>query len=117
MVDISTSLHPYSNALCKVRSTKICISHIYYICFSPFITCVIIIGDYVNDFYEQYSLSSVLTADTRRCVNVGLTLAQRRIRWANVKPTLLRRLVSAVFVVNMVRCFMWNRCGNQSHHK
>ena len=34
-------------------------------------------------------------ANTRRWINVGLTLVQRRRRWTNVKPTLIQRLVSA----------------------
>ena len=34
-------------------------------------------------------------ADTRRWINVGFTLIQRRRRWTNVKPTLTQRLVSA----------------------
>ena len=33
--------------------------------------------------------------DTRRWINVGLTLVQRRRRWTNVKPTSIQRLVSA----------------------
>ena len=33
--------------------------------------------------------------DTRRWINAGLTLVQRRRRWTNVKPTLIQRLVSA----------------------
>ena len=34
-------------------------------------------------------------ADTRRLINVGLTLVQYRRRWTSVKPTLIKRLVSA----------------------
>ena len=34
-------------------------------------------------------------ADTRRRINVGLAVVQRRRRWTNVKPTLIHRLVSA----------------------
>ena len=34
-------------------------------------------------------------ADTRRSINVGLKLGQRRRRWTNVKPTMIERLVSA----------------------
>ena len=34
-------------------------------------------------------------ADTRRLINVGLKLGQRRGWWTNVKPTLIQRLVSA----------------------
>ena len=34
-------------------------------------------------------------ADTRRWINVGLTLVQRRRRWTDVKPTLVQRRVSA----------------------
>ena len=34
-------------------------------------------------------------ADTRRWINAGLTLVQRRRRWSNVKPVLIQRLVSA----------------------
>ena len=38
--------------------------------------------------------------DTRRWINVGLTLVQRRRRWTNNKPTLIQRLVSAGQVVH-----------------
>ena len=34
-------------------------------------------------------------ANTRRWTNVGLMLGQRRRRWANIKPTLVQRLVLA----------------------
>ena len=34
-------------------------------------------------------------ADTRRWINVGLTLVQRSRRWTNVKTTLIQRRVSA----------------------
>ena len=34
-------------------------------------------------------------ADTKRWINVCLTLVQPRRRWTNVKPTLIQRLVSA----------------------
>ena len=34
-------------------------------------------------------------ADTRRGINVGLSLVHRRRRWTNVKSTLIQRLVSA----------------------
>ena len=34
-------------------------------------------------------------ADTRRWINVGLTLTHCLLRWTNVKPTLLKRLVFA----------------------
>ena len=37
-------------------------------------------------------------ADTRCWINVGLTLDQRRRRWTNVKPTLIQRLVSVGYV-------------------
>ena len=37
-------------------------------------------------------------ADTRRWMNFGYTLVQRRRRWSNVKPTFIQRLVSAGFV-------------------
>ena len=37
-------------------------------------------------------------ADTRRWINVGLTLVQRRGRWSDVKPTLIQRLVSAGYI-------------------
>ena len=36
-----------------------------------------------------------IPADTKRCNNVGLTLAQRRRRWTNGKSTLIQRIVSA----------------------
>ena len=32
--------------------------------------------------------------DTRRCINAGFTLVQRRRRWSNVKPTLIQLLNS-----------------------
>ena len=32
--------------------------------------------------------------DTRRSINVGLKLGQRRRRWTNVKPTMIQRLES-----------------------
>ena len=38
---------------------------------------------------------SYIPADTRRWINVGLTLVQRRRRWTNVEPTLIQRIVSA----------------------
>ena len=34
-------------------------------------------------------------ADTRRWINIGLTLVHRLRRWTNVKPTLIQRLVPA----------------------
>ena len=37
----------------------------------------------------------VYPAATRGLINVGLTLVQRRRRWANVKPTWIQRHVSA----------------------
>ena len=39
--------------------------------------------------------NSGLPADTRRWINVGLTLVQRRRRWTSVKPTLMQILESA----------------------
>ena len=36
-------------------------------------------------------------ADTRRWINVGLTLVHRLRSWTNVKPALIQRLVSAGF--------------------
>ena len=36
---------------------------------------------------------------TRRWINVGLTLVQRRRRWTNGKTTLIQRLVSAGLIV------------------
>ena len=46
---------------------------------------------------ERYStvLYVTIPADTRRWINVGLTLVHRLRRWTNVKPTLIQRLVSA----------------------
>ena len=32
---------------------------------------------------------------TRRLINVGLTMVQRRRRWINTEPILIQRLVSA----------------------
>ena len=43
-----------------------------------------------NVHYDKYH-----SADTRRWINVGLTLVQRRRRWTHGKPTLIQRLVSA----------------------
>ena len=39
--------------------------------------------------------SCCIPVDTRRWINVGLTLVQRRRRWTNVKSTLIQRLVPA----------------------
>ena len=39
--------------------------------------------------------TTVWPADTRRWINVGLTLVHRLRRWTNVNPTLIQRLVSA----------------------
>ena len=36
-----------------------------------------------------------IPADTKRCINGGLTLVQRRGRWTHVKPTLIQRVVFA----------------------
>ena len=38
---------------------------------------------------------SNVSADRKRLINVGLTLLHRLRRWTNVKPTLIRRFVSA----------------------
>ena len=42
-------------------------------------------------------------ADTRRWINVGLTLVQRRRRWTNFKPALIQRFVSAG-LLNLLPC-------------
>ena len=39
--------------------------------------------------------STTYPAETRRLINVGLTLVHRLRRWTNVNPTLIQRLVSA----------------------
>ena len=41
--------------------------------------------------------------NTRRSINVGLTLVQRRRRWTNVRPTLFQRLPSLTFFP----CLIW----------
>ena len=45
--------------------------------------------------WKEYMRWLYSPADTRRSINVGLTLIQRRGRWTNIKPTLIQRLVSA----------------------
>ena len=56
-------------------------------------------------FFQSVAHSLLLTAamyrpaDTRRWINVSLTLVQRRTRWTNVKPTLFQSLVSAGRIV------------------
>ena len=47
-----------------------------------------IIG-FMNDF-----LDIIIAADARRSTNVSLMLAHRLRRWANIKPTVVHRLVS-----------------------
>ena len=44
--------------------------------------------------YMGHSYEWQIPEDTRRWINVGLTLVQRRRRWTNVKPTLIQSLVS-----------------------
>ena len=44
---------------------------------------------------DMYDGLSHIPVDTRRWINVGLTLVQRRRRWTNVKPALIQRPVSA----------------------
>ena len=39
-------------------------------------------------------------ADTRRRINVSLTLVHRLRRWTNAKPTVILRLVSVVSLLN-----------------
>ena len=43
----------------------------------------------------HHRASTNFPADTRRWINAGLTLVQRRRRWINIKTTLIQRLVSA----------------------
>ena len=45
--------------------------------------------------YYRIIHMELIPADTRRYINAGLTLIQRRRRWTNVKPTLIQRLLSA----------------------
>ena len=49
----------------------------------------------VSGLAADANVTIPLPADTRRWINVGLTLVQRRGRWTNVKPTLIQRIVSA----------------------
>ena len=42
---------------------------------------------------QLVSRESVFSTSTRRRINVGLMLAQRRGRWANIKPTLVQRYI------------------------
>ena len=44
-------------------------------------------------FFKTATIRTI-PADTRRRINVGLTLVQRRRRWSSVKPTLTQRFVS-----------------------
>ena len=44
---------------------------------------------------DKTYFSVVNPADTRRRINVGLTLIHRLRRWTNVEPTLIRCLVPA----------------------
>ena len=59
-----------------------------------------------------------LFQQTRRWINVSLTLVQRRSRWTNVKPTLIQRIVSAGMShwfgrpLHSRHCDVW--CCNQS---
>ena len=50
-------------------------------------------------FWFNVLRSTIIASDTRRWINVGLTLVQRLRRWINVKPTLFQRLVSAELIV------------------
>ena len=51
-----------------------------------------------------------IPADTRRWINVVLTLVHRRRRWSSVKTTLIQRLVSAgVCVSRYGRFWHWER--------
>ena len=49
-------------------------------------------------------------ADTRRRINVDLTLVHRLRRWTNGKPTLIPRLVSAGRSPVMSLCLVWWVC-------
>ena len=55
---------------------------------TPFLGC----GD-----PDPLSLSMVIPSITRRWTSAGLMLAQRRRRWTNIKPSLVQRVVFAVF--------------------
>ena len=44
---------------------------------------------------SRYCFLDLHPANTRRWTNVGLMLAHRLRRWANIKPTLIQRLVFA----------------------
>ena len=55
---------------------------------TPFLGC----GD-----PDPLSLSMVIPSITRRWTSDGLVLAQRRKRWSEIKPTLVQRVVFAVF--------------------
>ena len=43
----------------------------------------------------SYASNSYYPGDTRRRINVGLTLVQRCRQWPNIKPAFIQRLVSA----------------------
>ena len=59
-----------------------------------------------DDYYRyRFMLSNISPADTRRWINVGLTLVQRRRMWTNVKPTLIQHLVSAGRLGHMLQHF------------
>ena len=46
-----------------------------------------------------YTRACSIPADTRRLIDDGLTLVQRRRRWTNGKPTLIQHIVSAGITV------------------
>ena len=47
-----------------------------------------------------------IPADTRRLINVGITLVHRLRRSTNVKPTLTQRIVSAGIYMSVGRFFV-----------
>ena len=57
-----------------------------------------------------------IPANTRRWINVGLTLVHRLRRWTNVKPTLIQRRVSAG-IAKPVVLYVGVRSDQQFHEK
>ena len=50
----------------------------------------------------------LIPADSRRWINAGLALVQRRRRWTNVKPTLIERLVEPKLIQRSVSAGMFS---------
>ena len=58
-------------------------------------SCILTVTEVICTLSPVWSWPLLFPAGTRRRISVGLTLVHRLRRWTNVKPTLIRRLVSA----------------------